>query len=313
MRSEGQDMGPQQDFARIDMSEVPAWVTLWGRRRFHANPISWWRDAYAGLSTRFPILPLPGRRRALRFQLRGYPGDFFVRPGSSDRWILSEILMRGEYADIVSRVQRPVGHILDLGTNAGFSVRYWRFHFPDAQIATVEPEAANCTIAGMNIAAGACPEKTWLCQAFIAAEEGEACVERGDGIAAGFRMADASATSSERIRKMTVPAALLQWESRGGIGPNDLVDLLKCDIEGTEAELFRSCRPWIGRVRHIIVEVHAPYGPGDLVNDLRSNGAEITEAQVTQKQAGLALVYARLNGHHLPREAPTSAAITPTG
>lgn len=295
MQCESQNTGPRKNGIELDKSGDPAWVTLWGRRRYHADPISWTRDAYAGLLTTFPNLPLPGRRKAFRIRLRHYPGDFFVRPGSSDRWILSEILMRGEYADAVSRVQKPVGHILDLGTNAGFSVRYWRFHFPDAHIATAEPDAANCAVATMNIAAGKSPEKTWLCQAFIAAEEGEACIERGDGIAAGFRMADAAHADAERIRKVTIPEALRQWERHGGIAPRGPIDLLKCDIEGTEAELFRSCRQWIGRVRHLIVEVHKPYGPEDLINDLRSSGAEILESHITQKQAGLALVYARLN------------------
>ena len=52
------------------------------------------------------------------------------------------------------------------------------------------------------------------------------------------------------------------------------VDLLKCDIEGTEKELFAGCAPWIGRVRHLAVETHPPYTPDDLYAALGAAGWE---------------------------------------
>jgi hypothetical protein len=52
----------------------------------------------------------------------------------------------------------------------------------------------------------------------------------------------------------------------------DKIDLLKCDIEGTESELFANCKDWISRVDHLIVETLAPYRVADLTQHLREAG-----------------------------------------
>jgi hypothetical protein len=58
-------------------------------------------------------------------------------------------------------------------------------------------------------------------------------------------------------------------------GIDGQIDLLKCDIEGAEEELFDECAPWIGRVRYMAVEVHEPYTRQKLVTALKSAGANI--------------------------------------
>ena len=50
------------------------------------------------------------------------------------------------------------------------------------------------------------------------------------------------------------------------------IDLLKCDIEGTEAEVFHGAPKWLQRVRAIVAEVHAPYTSDALAADVRSAG-----------------------------------------
>jgi len=50
------------------------------------------------------------------------------------------------------------------------------------------------------------------------------------------------------------------------------IDLLKCDIEGSEIELFADCRDWIHRVKALLVETHAPYTVQQLYAALRANG-----------------------------------------
>ena len=50
------------------------------------------------------------------------------------------------------------------------------------------------------------------------------------------------------------------------------IDLLKCDIEGSEAELFADCQAWINRVRNLVVELHQPYSAGQFCEDIRRGG-----------------------------------------
>jgi heterodisulfide reductase subunit A-like polyferredoxin len=50
------------------------------------------------------------------------------------------------------------------------------------------------------------------------------------------------------------------------------IHLLKCDIEGSEVELFRTCASWIARVDHLIVETHGEYRLANLYADLRAAG-----------------------------------------
>jgi hypothetical protein len=65
------------------------------------------------------------------------------------------------------------------------------------------------------------------------------------------------------------PAVTIRLESASGE-----IDLLKCDIEGGEAALFRGGPGWLSRVRAVLAEVHDPYTAEALVADVRASGGE---------------------------------------
>lgn len=46
------------------------------------------------------------------------------------------------------------------------------------------------------------------------------------------------------------------------------IDLLKCNIEGAEAEVFAGKPAWVGRVRNMVVDVHRPYTAERLLGDV---------------------------------------------
>ena len=50
------------------------------------------------------------------------------------------------------------------------------------------------------------------------------------------------------------------------------LDVVKCDIEGAEEELFADCSESIRGVSWLVVECHAPYTAERLVRDLEVNG-----------------------------------------
>ena len=51
------------------------------------------------------------------------------------------------------------------------------------------------------------------------------------------------------------------------------IDLLECDIEGAEKEVFASCSAWIHRLRNLLIEIHGGYTADGLLRDLEANCA----------------------------------------
>jgi hypothetical protein len=57
----------------------------------------------------------------------------------------------------------------------------------------------------------------------------------------------------------------------------DRIGILKCDIEGAEAEVFADCRSWIQRVDAMSVECHADMMPTEaLLDAVAANGGRFT-------------------------------------
>ncbi len=48
------------------------------------------------------------------------------------------------------------------------------------------------------------------------------------------------------------------------------IDLLKCDIEGAEQEVFADCASWLHRVRNLVIELHEPYLADRFLQDIAS-------------------------------------------
>ncbi|EQD71394.1 methyltransferase FkbM family, partial [mine drainage metagenome] len=74
----------------------------------------------------------------------------------------------------------------------------------------------------------------------------------------------------------------------------ETIDLLKCDIEGAEAEVFADCSAWIGRVHYLIIEVHPPYSSKALIAQLEKNGAHPQLTYRRDKGNGLEMAVLKL-------------------
>lgn len=212
---------------------------------------------------------MPGRGAIVRVRFAGQGGDYFIRLGTSDLLVADEMFREREYAPVLGPDAGDAGAVVDLGANVGLSIRLWQERFPRARIAGVEPDASSMEVCRRNVAAGVNPERVTLIQACVAGERRTVALDRSE-LAWGFRMKDAGANgggATADVDAITLPDVL----ERAGIrGP---IDLLKCDIEGAEAEVFASCAEWIGRVTRMIIETHAPYSPEALAADLARAGA----------------------------------------
>lgn len=227
---------------------------------------------------------------ALPLHLRGLDFPLYCRPGTSDYVTFQEIFVQdgGEYTDFLSSVQEPVDYILDLGTNVGYSIGFFVREWPQARVTGVEPFAPNVRMAKKSLAPLIERGQVTLHHALIGAEVGQAALVIGGGGGANElrKGADLSSESEEALESVPVrPVAQILEEER----PEGKIDILKCDIEGGEAEVFAHCASWIQRVRHLVVELHEGRDEAWLQRRLRENGGRF-ELQGIQKGHGDAVL-----------------------
>jgi FkbM family methyltransferase len=243
---------------------------------------------YDRLLTRWPWAPLPFRKKTCRIYRKGFAEPFFLRLGSSDWPLLIELFARDEYEALLKCDLGNPRWIVDLGSNIGLTLRLWRQHYPAARIVAVEPDADNMRILRMNV-----PEsgngKVILAQACVLGYVRPVELQQGTGGEWAYKVKDLGVESSDSqggIAALTMPE-LLQRHCL-----DETIDLLKCDIEGAEAELFRNCGSWLGKVCVAQVELHGDYRLKDFVRDIKESGVPI-EILWSEERTDLSLVLLR--------------------
>jgi len=200
----------------------------------------------------------------LTLSLRTLQDPVYLRLSNSDFAVFEEIFDRDEYAAIKQWELPADARIIDLGANIGLASVYFAAVVPNASVVAVEPDEQNCSVLRRNCKRLLDDSRLKVFRAFIAAHDGTAGIDREQSSWA-FQKVDTIDASHEAVPCVSMEHVLS--ESRF-----DRIDLLKCDIEGSERELFANCAPWIGRVQHLVCETHTPYLNTDLYNDLRSAG-----------------------------------------
>ena len=193
---------------------------------------------------RLPILS-PQR---IEMKPHGLLYPLFVRmKGSSDEFVFDEIFVRHEYRAVCEHLsQHQV--ILDLGANVGYASAFFASRFPDARIIAVEPDPANVALCRENLEPYGNRIAVVKGAVWSSCSKLELSHELGDGWATQVVAAKDDARSE--IEGWDLPTLL-------DICRVETVDLLKIDIEGSEAEVFgpNSAR-WLSRVRNICIELH---------------------------------------------------------
>jgi FkbM family methyltransferase len=251
-------------------------------RQPHLRLRAWMFRRYDRALNNWPRAPLPFRKSVCEIHPRNLAAPFFLRLGSTDWWVFDEIFLGSEYDAVL---QHDIGSprlVVDLGSNIGLSVRVWRENYPAARIIAVEPDADNARVLRMNV-----PEtggaKVALEQACILGRARPVRLRAGDGEWA-YSVEEAGDGATGTIASLTMPELLARYAA------NASVDLLKCDIEGAEVELFRYCAEWLPRVRFAIVELHGDYRRENLESDLRDAGVPV-EMLWTDEGDNLDLVF----------------------
>jgi FkbM family methyltransferase len=261
-------------------------------RRIYGSSIDVTKAFYL-MATTHDRPPKPPRfLRSLRLTLRDLPGSVYsscqvyLRRRDSDILVFREIFEGGEYRPIERWSLPPDATILDLGGNIGLASLYFESVLPQARIVAVEPDRANCHMIRRNCQAMIRDGRLRVLEAFVAATDGSAGINR-NARSWALRMAGVEGPESEQIRCVSMPSLIRE----SGF---ERIDLLKCDVEGAEAQIFVHCRDWMHRVSHLIVETHAPYRNSDLHQHLRDAGWEFDLLQDDQgKKVGMSFLRRR--------------------
>jgi FkbM family methyltransferase len=205
--------------------------------------------------------PLVCRRPiASDIDLPRFGGPIRLRSHTTDISVLSEVLVCHAYDTVPDHAGEEVASVVDLGANIGLTARWMAARWPDSSIVCVEPEPGNAALLRRNVEP--LNGSVHVVEACVGAEERRVGLASTSG-EHGFAMTDGETGLMVDVVTME---RVLQGLPAGEI------DILKCDIEGAERELFASCRPWIGRVRVAVVECHNGFRGDELVALLEANG-----------------------------------------
>jgi len=193
----------------------------------------------------------------MRMRLPGVSHPIWLRPATSDWFVMEKVFINLEYSlskwpeheralrvrydSVLQRGQTPV--IVDAGAHIGLTARWFAEQFPRARIFAVEPAPENLEILRRN--ASFYPSITPIDAAILDRETHVRLVNKYDQPWAW----EAWESESGEVLTVTV-ASLLSRE------PNSVPFIVKVDIEGSEAELFRSNLDWVEQTPLIVLELH---------------------------------------------------------
>ena len=164
-----------------------------------------------------------------------------LRINSTDADVYRQVLVEEEYA---AAIDQHAEIIVDCGANVGYTSAYLLSRFPDARVVAIEPFPANAEICRRNLAPYG--RRATVIEAAVWSHNGRLVLDHAGGNEWGVRVRTARAGEVGDIEAIDLPS----------LGLNH-IDLLKVDIEGSEANLFANGTDrWLPRVSNIAIELH---------------------------------------------------------
>ena len=232
------------------------------------GPVSGMRWYAAKVTARLPLHH--PRRISVKSPSLAYPVEVRMYP-SSDDFVFDQIFVRHEYAPVCRRLHDP-RFILDLGANVGYASAIFASRFPAAKILAVEPDPGNYKLCAKNLApykgrAEVLLGAVWGSRTQLALARGNFC----DGREWATRVEKAPSDATAEVQAWDVATLLDMAHQREA-------DLVKIDIEGSEAEVFaENPERWLPRVRNLCIELHDDRCRDTFFNALRGYDYELEE------------------------------------
>ncbi|MEO5721687.1 MAG: FkbM family methyltransferase [Chthoniobacterales bacterium] len=182
--------------------------------------------------------------------------DVFYRPGTSDPFVLYQVLLRtGEKAEYYVPPALAPAVIVDIGSNIGGAILYFRTVFPQARIFGFEPHPQSFAVLQRNVAG---------MQGVTVLGCGLGDSDRRMAVAAspnysGFSTQSSSAEHAS-LTRLTECEVRHAGDCLAELGIKQ-IDLLKIDCEGSEAEIFKALPlELLQQTRWIVGEMHDAAG-----------------------------------------------------
>lgn len=198
--------------------------------------------------------------------------DLLLRPGTTDFFIFREIFLRDEYE--LMKLPEKLGTVIDLGGNVGL---FTCALLPRAQrVITVEPVAANFLQAARNITRNGGAMANLLRYAVTGHSGDEITIHlsaRNTGMNSVFAgwVEKGGSDGQETVPTISLPDLLSRVEGD--------IDLLKCDIEGAEFDVFQATpAPMLRRLCRLVMEVHL--GPEHPATSMHALTAQLGAAGI---------------------------------
>lgn len=183
--------------------------------------------------------------------------DIYLRGATSDSYTMREIMVKQVYTDL--RKWAPdCRTVIDLGANIGLASLYLAAMYPECRLLAVEPHRPNLDMLRLNLDCLIQSGRATVLQAAVWSKAARLaiCIPNSgayDSVAVREvtepRLPWPNAAEQHEVAGMTLHEIIV----RSGFGR---VDVLKVDIEGAEAELFRGDLSWLERVRCMAIEFH---------------------------------------------------------
>ncbi|MDX2202015.1 MAG: FkbM family methyltransferase [Hyphomicrobiaceae bacterium] len=226
---------------------------------------------------------------ATAYSLRGVDvpdiGRVLLREGTSDQAVLDQILFSEEfnistapqfawvqeaYARQLAAGETPL--IVDCGANIGLSALYFAKHLPKARIVGIEPAADNVEIARRNTGHNPMIE---IVEAAVNDTAGTLSIANPEAEKFAYRTEE-GVSGGIAVPAVTIPDVMRRHAAAGCL-------IVKVDIEGAEAALFRSNTGWLDTTRLLIAETHDWLFPGQGTSQTMFKALEGRRFEVNQR------------------------------
>jgi FkbM family methyltransferase len=227
---------------------------LWGAK-INATHIFWKNFYRLKAAMHVEIVSESPESFLIQADVAGKPFRSFIRKApSSDIYVFRQVFENKEYLPLIELLQKNNSKpalIVDAGANVGYTALFFNLFFPETTIVTIEPDTSNANQIKQNLAAnninntdiviaGVWPHNCWL----------ELKKDKSKGEEWGFYVTE----SKEPTNLKGVDILNLQQLKNRGI-----IDILKIDIEGSEAKLFEDSEKsnrLLGIVKYLAIEIH---------------------------------------------------------
>ncbi|MBZ5857988.1 FkbM family methyltransferase [Flavihumibacter profundi] len=192
--------------------------------------------------------------------------SLYLRPFSSDVQVYNQIFLQSDYKKAIDVYNQLFNNepltIMDCGANVGFASIYFRSFFPNTKYILVEPFKSNINVIKENLK-GDINGRFEIIEGGIWIRNEKLVINRD------FR------DGKEWSVSLKPANSLEKGEFIQGYSLIDIIDnnsneigILKIDIEGTEAELFKDenyADSFLKKIRVLVIEIHDEFECRDLI------------------------------------------------